>query len=123
MALVAALQRQVAALSAANDALRTEIVRLTRAGKRQSAPLAKGSRVAQPKRPGRKPGSGTFHYRAVPRLHRSPSPQWMSRCGWLRVLPVGDRCQRSASTARIRLISLPALARKCRSTEWRCAGV
>jgi hypothetical protein len=66
VALVAALQRQVAELRAANDALRTDIARLTREGKRQAAPFSKGARVSQPKRPGRKPGSGTFHYRAAP---------------------------------------------------------
>jgi hypothetical protein len=66
VALVAALQRQVAELRAANDALRTDIARLTREGKRQAAPFSKGARVSQPKRPGRKPGSGTFHYRGAP---------------------------------------------------------
>lgn len=66
MALVAVLQRHVAELSAANDALRAEIARLTREGKRQAAPFSKGSRVSQPKRPGRKPGSGTFHDREAP---------------------------------------------------------
>lgn len=74
VALVAALQRQVAELSAANDALRTEIVRLTRAGKRQAAPFSKGSRVSQPKRPGRKPGSGTFHYREIPLAEQITEP-------------------------------------------------
>jgi len=53
-------------LSAANDALRADIARLTREGKRQAAPFSKGSRVSQPKRPGRKPGSGTFHDREAP---------------------------------------------------------
>src|SRR5712691_39036 len=74
VALVAALQRHVAEWSAANDALRTEIARLTRAGKRQAAPFSKGSRVSQPQRPGRKPGSGTFHDRAVPLAEQSTGP-------------------------------------------------
>ena len=59
MALVAVLQRPVAAL-------RANIARLTREGKRQAAPFSKGSRVSQPKRPGRKPGAGTFHYHEAP---------------------------------------------------------
>ena len=59
VALVAVLQRQVAAL-------RADIARLTREGKRQAAPFSKGSRVSQLKRLGRKPGSGTFHYREAP---------------------------------------------------------
>ena len=66
VALVAVLQRPVAALRATNDALRADIARLTREGKRQAAPFSKGSRVSQPKRPGRKPGAGTFHYHEAP---------------------------------------------------------
>lgn len=60
LALVAELQRQIAALQA-------EIDELKRGGKRQAAPLAKGARVTEPKRPGRKPGSGSFRDREAPR--------------------------------------------------------
>jgi uncharacterized small protein (DUF1192 family) len=59
LALVAELQRQI-------GALRAEIDELKRGGKRQAAPLSKGSRVAEPKPPGRKPGMGTFRYREAP---------------------------------------------------------
>jgi transposase len=59
LALVAELQRQIAELCA-------EIERLKRGGKRQAAPFSKGTRVADPKPPGRKPGSGTFRYREAP---------------------------------------------------------
>ena len=59
LALVAELQHQLAAL-------RAEIDELKRGGKRQAAPFSQGSRVAEPKRPGRKPGSGTFRYREAP---------------------------------------------------------
>lgn len=59
LALVVELQRQI-------TELRAEIDQLTRGGKRQAAPFSKGSRVENPKPPGRKPGSGPFHYRAVP---------------------------------------------------------
>ena len=41
---------------------------LKRAGKRQAAPFSKGGRSSRPKRPGRKPGMGSFSYR------KSPSP-------------------------------------------------
>jgi transposase len=61
-----ALERQVAELLALNAALRAEIEQLTRRGKRQAAPFSKEERVAEPKRPGRKAGQGTFHYRAAP---------------------------------------------------------
>ena len=74
LALVAVLQRQVAELTAANEALRADIARLTRDGKRQAAPFSKGTRVAQPKRPGRKPGSGTFHYREAPLSEQITAP-------------------------------------------------
>jgi transposase len=59
LALVAELQRQIAAL-------RAEIDKLTRGGKRQAAPFTKGAQVAEPKSPGRKPGTGTFRYREAP---------------------------------------------------------
>jgi transposase len=59
LALVAELQRQIAELCA-------EIEQLKRGGKRQAAPFSKGTRVTEPKPPGRKPGSGTFRYREAP---------------------------------------------------------
>jgi transposase len=59
LALVAELQRQIAEL-------RAEIEQLKRGGKRQAAPFSKGTRVADPKPPGRKPGSGTFRSREAP---------------------------------------------------------
>lgn len=59
LALVAELQRQV-------SELRAEIDQLKRGGKRQAAPFSKGTRVADPKPPGRKPGSGLFRSREAP---------------------------------------------------------
>jgi hypothetical protein len=66
LALVAELQRQVTELRASHEALRAEIDQLTRGGKRQAAPFSKGTRVADPKSPGRKPGSGMFRSREAP---------------------------------------------------------
>jgi transposase len=66
LTLVAALQRQVAELTASNEALRAELEQLTRGGKRQAAPFSKGTPLAEPQSPGRKPGSGTFRYREAP---------------------------------------------------------
>jgi transposase len=66
LALVAKLQRQVAELTASHEALRTEIERLKRSGKRQAAPFSKGTRATAAKPPGRKPGAGPFHYRDAP---------------------------------------------------------
>ena len=66
LALVAELQRQLAELRASNEALRAEIDQLKHDGKRQAAPFSRGTRVPDPKPPGRKPGSGTFRYREVP---------------------------------------------------------
>jgi transposase len=59
LALVVELQRQL-------TELRAEIDQLKRGGKRQAAPFSKGTRVAEPKPPGRKPGAGPFHYRKAP---------------------------------------------------------
>jgi len=66
LALLVELQRQIAELTARNAALQAEIAQLRRGAKRQAAPFSKGTRVTNPKRPGRKPGSGPFHYREAP---------------------------------------------------------
>jgi transposase len=66
LALIDALQHQVAELTAANDSLRAQLDRLTRAGKSQATPFSKGTRVEHPKKPGRKPGEGPFRFRAAP---------------------------------------------------------
>jgi hypothetical protein len=66
LALVVELQRQITELRASHEALRAEIDQLKRGGKRQAAPFSKDTRVADPKPPGRKPGSGTFRYREAP---------------------------------------------------------
>jgi len=58
LAVVAALQRQLTALTVTTEALRAELDRLTRSGKRPAAPCSKGIRVPAPKPPGLKPGSG-----------------------------------------------------------------
>ena len=46
--------------------LQKRLVEAQRAGKRQAAPFSKGTRTAKPKRPGRKPGRGSFSYRKPP---------------------------------------------------------
>jgi hypothetical protein len=66
LALVTERRQQVAALTASNAEWRVEIEELQRGGKRQAAPFSKGTRVAEPKPSGRKPGSGTFSYRVSP---------------------------------------------------------
>jgi transposase len=66
IALVLRQQRQIAELTATVETLRGEVERVTRDGKRQAAPFSKGTRVAHPKRPGRKTGQGTFRSRTPP---------------------------------------------------------
>jgi transposase len=66
IALVVRQRHQIAELTAAVETLRGEVERWTRDGKRQAAPFSKGTRVAHPKKPGRKPGQGTFRYRLPP---------------------------------------------------------
>jgi transposase len=63
---ITAQQRQLAELTARVEALQAEVERLRRGAKRQAAPFSKGTRVVKPKRPGRKPGAGPFHYRNAP---------------------------------------------------------
>src|ERR671915_542770 len=71
---VMALQEQVAELAASNQVLVTENEQLKRGGKRQAAPFSKGTGSQHPKRPGRKPGEGTFSFRRVPRPEEITEP-------------------------------------------------
>jgi len=66
LALVVELHHQIAELRASNKALRAELDQLKRGEKRQAAPFAKGTRVADPTPPGRKPGAGPFRDREAP---------------------------------------------------------
>ena len=60
------LQGHNASLTATVKELRKELAEARRAGKRQAAPFSKGGRTGSPKRPGRKPGMGSFSYRKPP---------------------------------------------------------
>src|SRR5437867_1779272 len=64
--LVLEQQHHIAVLTAKVEALQAEVERLKREGQRQAAPFSKGTRVATPKKPGRKLGKGLFRYRAAP---------------------------------------------------------
>jgi transposase len=66
LALMAEQQRQIAELTATVGALRAELDQRKRGGKRQAAPFSRGTRVVNPKPPGRKPSTGTFRYREAP---------------------------------------------------------
>jgi transposase len=66
LVLVAQLLHKLGELEATVQELQGEVERLTREKKRQAAPFSKGTRVQQPKRPGRKPGQGTFSFRQAP---------------------------------------------------------
>ena len=74
MALVIRLQEHVAQLSVAIEGLRKENAELRRGGRRQAAPFSKGTRVTDSKRPGRKPGTGTFSYRKSPTADEITEP-------------------------------------------------
>jgi transposase len=84
-----ALQRRVHDLQAENDRLRRQLDAALRAGKRQAAPFAKGQPMAQPKKPGRKPGEGygPKAYRRPPspeqidEVHEAPLPNRCPGCG------------------------------------------
>lgn len=64
--LVLEQQHQIAELRAKVAALQAAVERLKRESQRPAAPFSKGTRVAAPKKPGRKPGTGLFRYRAAP---------------------------------------------------------
>src|SRR5277367_3989884 len=48
------------------EELRKELERIERGGKRSAAPFSKGTRIEDPKKPGRKPGEGRFERRKAP---------------------------------------------------------
>jgi transposase len=78
-------QHQIAELRAKVEALQAEVERLKREGQRQAAPFSKGTRIAAPKKPGRKPGKGLFRYRAAPEPATLPGspievPVMLSAC-------------------------------------------
>src|ERR687891_41599 len=63
---VTLLHQQVAGLTDSNQELRGEVDRMTRQSHRQAAPISKGTRSKQPRRPGRQPGEGRFSFRQAP---------------------------------------------------------
>lgn len=69
-----ALIALVLKLGAEVESLRAEVEALKRGGKRQAAPFSKGTRVKNPKRPGRKPGQGLFQRREAPAPERLSEP-------------------------------------------------
>jgi hypothetical protein len=72
--LVGQLQHQLSELQSHNQELRSEVERLGREKKRQATPFSKGTRAKGPKRPGRKPGKGTFSFRQAPRPEEITEP-------------------------------------------------
>src|SRR5207248_6743818 len=71
---IEALERQNAELQRQNTELRAELDGLKRQQHRQAAPFSTDTRVAQPKRPGRKPGQGRFAYRTAPMVKAPSQP-------------------------------------------------
>ena len=81
LALVAELRRQLAGLQrqleearATVATLRGEVAQLQRGAKRQAAPFSRGTRTSHTKRPGRKPGEGTFSFRRAPHPEEITEP-------------------------------------------------
>jgi hypothetical protein len=74
LALVVRLQERIADLVAIIEGLQAENAQLQRSVKRQATPFSKGTKVRQPKGPGRKPGSGIFSFRQAPRHEEITEP-------------------------------------------------
>jgi hypothetical protein len=70
---IAGLQAQLEEATTVVEKLRAEVTELQRSSKRQATPFSKGNRAQQPKRPGRKPGKGTFSS-GKEAASRSPPP-------------------------------------------------
>src|ERR1700675_750103 len=71
---LATLEQRNAELETLVVELRAELERLKRRQQRQAAPFSKGTHIAQPKRPGRKPGQGVFTYRHAPAADADSDP-------------------------------------------------
>jgi transposase len=71
---VSQLQYRVAQLADSNEALQAGNAELKRGAKRKAAPFSKGTRVSNPKRPGRQPGEGTFSFRQAPKPEEITKP-------------------------------------------------
>jgi hypothetical protein len=76
---------------------RAEIDQRTRGGTRQAAPCAQGTRVADPKSPGRKPGAGPFRDREAPPPETMTAPPVDVRL----LLEAGPRCGGPLAEARV----------------------
>jgi len=92
------------------EALRAEVEALKRSGKRQAAPFSKGTRVKDPKSPGRKPGQGTFERRVAPAsqmLSEPPIevPVAETACPKCGDRPVADRVEEAS------IVDLPEVVR------------
>ncbi len=72
---VSELQRQVVQLAASNETLQAENAELQRGAKRQATPFSKGTRVSNPKRPGRNRVKAPFPSAWHHSLRRSPNLQ------------------------------------------------
>jgi transposase len=68
------LIRLIIELKRQNEDLRKQIEDLRRKDKRSAAPFSKGERKKSPKRPGRKPGQGTFARRPEPPTDANSAP-------------------------------------------------
>lgn len=68
------LRRENRTLQETIRALRAELEQLNRRQKRQAAPFSKEQAIAQPKRPGRKAGQGTFRQREAPLVEAGSQP-------------------------------------------------
>ena len=90
IAVVIELRDQNARLAAENAELKRRLEEKERASKRQAAPFSKGEKKANPKKPGRKPGTGTFSRRDPP-----PEEEITHR---VQVPLQGDRCPFCASS-------------------------
>lgn len=109
---IVAQQRQVAELAARVEALQAEVERLKREGQRRAAPFSKGTGVAAPKKPGRKPGQGPFTHRTAshPETLTEPPIEVPVR---LTACPVCGGRLAAAGTELASLTDLPEAIRPC----------
>lgn len=122
------LLRENEALREENDKLRRRVEQLEREAKRQAAPFSKNEPVAEPKRPGRKPGPdyGRKAFRARPprvdEIYDAPLPVGCPCCGGeIEFLKIEEQFQ-AEIPRRVIWRKFNVHIGRCRRCRWRVQG-
>lgn len=112
-----------------NEKLKEELEAARRASARQAAPFSRGTRVAEPRRPGRKPGAayGRYAHRPPPthvdQTFDAPLPPACPRCaGALREIEIATQYQEELPVQRPLVRAFHVHIGRCRQCQHRVQG-